>query len=148
MGHAMSVSLLRASFPIISFDISAKTLDSFMSAASSIPGAQAQVASYPTVACRSVQLALVMVANQTHIESALLTLETGAIHSLVVHATVSPTFITGLRQSLDKDFHRPDLVLIDAPVSGGTARSANGTLTIMTSSTSLRAWTDPTSGQH
>ena len=143
MGNAMSLTLLRHHFPLTAFDIAHQATSKFQSAASEIPDIEqdaAGVAPSPAAACKTVNLVLFMVANQAHVESALLAPESGAIHTMakgaviLICSTVSPTYIIELRQRLDSELQRPDLLLIDAPVSGGVARSATGTLTIMASS--------------
>jgi len=63
----------------------------------------------------------------------------GAIHELPQKATVilcstgPPDHVPKVRALLDGKYNRPDVELVDAPVSGGTIRAANGTLTILAS---------------
>lgn len=45
-------------------------------------------------------------------------------------------FLQSVQQKLD-EMHRSDILLIDCPVSGGTVRAAQGTLTILASGTEL-----------
>lgn len=55
---------------------------------------------------------------------------------IIISSTVSADAILGVRQTLDK-VGREDIQLLDSPVSGGTVRAANGTLTILLSGTSV-----------
>lgn len=49
-------------------------------------------------------------------------------------STVPAVFLTSISSTLER-IGRTDISLIDAPVSGGTVRAANGTLTILASGT-------------
>jgi 3-hydroxyisobutyrate dehydrogenase len=78
-----------------------------------------------------------MVATHDHLHSALFDKDTGAIHKLpqdcavIIHATIPLEQPSIIHERLVNEFKRPDIALIDAPVSGGVARSTNGTLVIM-----------------
>jgi 3-hydroxyisobutyrate dehydrogenase-like beta-hydroxyacid dehydrogenase len=75
-----------------------------------------------------------MVTNQDQAQSVLYG-PNGAVSALangavvVLCSTVSPDYVRQLDAQLNGEGR--DLVLVDAPVSGGVARAADGTLTIM-----------------
>lgn len=77
-----------------------------------------------------------MVATAAQIQSALFDEENGGIHELKKGATVilcstgPPEYTPNVRKMLSSK-GRSDVFLVDAPVSGGTIRAANGTLTIL-----------------
>lgn len=79
-----------------------------------------------------------MVTNELQAESVLYgdqgavsALPSGA--SIILSSTVSPSFVSQLEKRLQSDPKK--LKLVDAPVSGGVKKAANGTLTIMASGT-------------
>ena len=139
MGFAMSTHLVRTGFTVTGYDVYEPTLERWRNACAEIPTSSYQAASSPSEAAKSAPITLLMVATHHHVNSALFD-DNGAVHSLpqnatvIIAATVPPTHPAEVRQRLDNDFNRADVKLIDAPVSGGTARSVNGTLTIMSSS--------------
>lgn len=77
-----------------------------------------------------------MVATAVQVDEALFAPETGAVHELVQGAVVilcstgPPGYTLDVKTKLEAE-GRGDVLLVDAPVSGGTARAANGTLTIL-----------------
>lgn len=84
-----------------------------------------------------------MVANQHQVSTLLFDPATGAVAGLESHATiiicstVAPAHVLETARRLI-EVGRPDIRLIDAPVSGGAGRAAEGTLSIfLSSSTSL-----------
>lgn len=54
--------------------------------------------------------------------------------TLIICSTVPSAYLTQVQTSLDA-LNRKDIFLIDSPVSGGTVRAADGTLTILSSAT-------------
>ncbi|EXJ82811.1 hypothetical protein A1O3_06626 [Capronia epimyces CBS 606.96] len=140
MGFAMSTHLVRAGFPVRGYDIYGPTLDRWQTTCNEIPNSRATVAKSPAEAVKDVPVVCLMVANHHHVHSALFDDKVGAVHALpkdctvIIHATIPPTEPLSVRSRLTDEFKRPDVKLIDAPVSGGVARSINGTLTIMASS--------------
>ncbi|KIW80660.1 hypothetical protein Z517_07276 [Fonsecaea pedrosoi CBS 271.37] len=143
MGFAMSTHLVRTGFPVTGFDIYRPTLDRWQATCDEIPESRAKAASSPAEAVRNVAVVCLMVANHHHVHSALFD-DNGAVHALpkdctvIIHATIPPTQPSTVRERLTSEFGRPDVRLIDAPVSGGVARSVNGTLTIMVSSDDMK----------
>jgi 3-hydroxyisobutyrate dehydrogenase-like beta-hydroxyacid dehydrogenase len=137
MGFAMSTHLVRVGFPVTGYDIYTPTVERWQSTCKEIPASKATVASSPAEAVASSDVVLLMVANHYHIHSALFDEKTGAVHGLpkdctvVINATIPPTQPAEIRRRLTKEFGRGDIKLVDCPVSGGVARSTNGTLTMM-----------------
>ncbi|KIX03412.1 uncharacterized protein Z518_06964 [Rhinocladiella mackenziei CBS 650.93] len=140
MGFAMSTHLVRTGFPVTGYDIYGPTLERWRSTCHEIPHAKFRTAGSPAEAVQNASVVCLMVANHHHVHSALFDEKVGAVRALpkdctvIIHATIPPTQPLAVRARLTDEFHRPDVKLIDAPVSGGAARSINGTLTIMTSS--------------
>ncbi|KIW93812.1 uncharacterized protein Z519_05127 [Cladophialophora bantiana CBS 173.52] len=148
MGFAMSTHLVRTGFPVTGFDIYGPTLDRWRSTCDEMPESRAKTANSPAEAVKNASVVCLMVANHHHVHSALFD-ENGAVHALpkdctvIIHATIPPTQPSTVRERLTSEFNRPDVRLIDAPVSGGVARSINGTLTIMVSSDDMKNLQEP-----
>lgn len=93
----------------------------------------------PADAALGAEILVLMVTNSEQVSTVLFEEVRGAVHSMmrnaaiVVSSTVSPKFCDEVRGRLDNDFQRPDLYLLDCPVSGGTTRAADGTLSIFSS---------------
>lgn len=141
MGFAMSTHLVRAGFFVTGYDVYAPTNERWATTCSSIPNARYSVATSPADAVKDASIVLLMVANHHHVHSALFdggadaavkALPKGVM--VVVMATIPPTQPAEVRKRLTEEFGRGDVRLCDCPVSGGTARSVNGTLTVMASS--------------
>ncbi|EXJ57523.1 hypothetical protein A1O7_07871 [Cladophialophora yegresii CBS 114405] len=157
MGFAMSTHLVRTGFPVTGYDIYGPTLDRWratckeIASASTSTGTTYATATSPAEAVRHASVVCLMVANHHHVHSALFDTQGGAaaVHALprdvtvIIHATIPPTQPSSVRDRLTREFGRPDVKLIDAPVSGGVARSINGTLTIMVSSDDVDNLQDP-----
>ncbi|KIM94756.1 hypothetical protein OIDMADRAFT_45668 [Oidiodendron maius Zn] len=96
-------------------------------------------ATTPREAVRGSRYVVFMVAMATQILNALFDDMAGAILELPRNATVvlcstgSPDHVPHIRKLLDETYHRTDVNLVDAPVSGGVVRAAEGTLTILAS---------------
>ena len=140
MGFAMSTHLVRVGFPVTGYDVYAPTMERWQKACKDIPNSRYTAASSPSDAVKSADVVCLMVANHHHVHSALFDEKVGAVSALpkdvpvIIHATIPPTQPAEVRKRLTEEFNRADLKLLDCPVSGGTARSVNGTLTIMSSS--------------
>jgi 3-hydroxyisobutyrate dehydrogenase-like beta-hydroxyacid dehydrogenase len=151
MGFAMSTHLVRTGFPVTGYDIYGPTLDRWRATCKEIASttAPAKTATSPAETVRHASVVCLMVANHHHVHSALFDPQGGAVHALppdvtvIIHATIPPTQPSNVRERLTREFGRPDVKLIDAPVSGGVARSINGTLTIMVSSDVMENLQDP-----
>ncbi|XP_068664392.1 uncharacterized protein [Aristolochia californica] len=127
MGFGMATHLLRSNFSVIGYDVYPPSLSRFSDAGGLVGSSPADVS-------KDVDVLVLMVTNEAQAESALFgdagsvaVLPVGA--SIILSSTVSPGFVTKLEKRL-LDKHK-DLKLVDAPVSGGVKRAADGTLTIM-----------------
>ena len=87
----------------------------------------------------SASIMLVMVANHHQVTSLLFDPTTGAVEGLkkdatiVICSTVAPAYILETARRL-REVGRGDIRVVDAPVSGGAGRAAEGTLSIFVSS--------------
>ncbi|CAG9942845.1 unnamed protein product [Clonostachys rosea f. rosea IK726] len=139
MGFAMSLHLVGMGFPVTAYDVYQPALERWRDECRKIANAQARVASCCSEAVESASVVCLMVATHDHLHSALFDKDTGAIHKLpqdcavIIHATIPLEQPSIIHERLVNEFKRPDIALIDAPVSGGVARSTNGTLVIMAS---------------
>ena len=116
MGFGMAVHLLRQGYPVVGQDIYTLAVDRFIAEG----GASAPT---PREAAKKAQFLLCMVANSAQATPLILDQRNGAALGLppnatiVMCATVAPAYIGWLRKRLDEV--RPDVRLIDSPVSGG-----------------------------
>jgi 3-hydroxyisobutyrate dehydrogenase-like beta-hydroxyacid dehydrogenase len=80
-----------------------------------------------------VEILVIMVANEVQAENVLYG-NAGAVSvmaagtSIILSSTVSPGFVIKLKERLEAECR--DIKLVDAPVSGGVKRAAEGTLTV------------------
>jgi 3-hydroxyisobutyrate dehydrogenase len=114
------------------------------------------IASSPREAAAKKDYFICMVANAQQADSVLFDPENGAVHgtlyvatcgridlidnpalashaTLIICSTVPAAYLKDIQAKLETH-DQPDIYLIDSPVSGGTVRAANGTLTILASS--------------
>ena len=95
-------------------------------------------ANTPREAAKNVSYMIVMVANHTQATSLLFDEHNGAVGGLkagatiIISSTVAPAYMAQLTRLLHSVM-RSDVQVIDAPVSGGAHRAANGTLSIFSS---------------
>ena len=93
----------------------------------------------PAEAAANASIVLLMVGTAEHVTSVLFARETGVVHGLTGNATiillstVPPTVPQDIRHRLDSEYRRSDVIVIDAPVIGGTKQAKDGTLSIMVS---------------
>lgn len=130
MGSGMASALLKADFAVTGFDLWQPSMDKFKS----IGGRTAKDISEAT---RAASLVVMMVQSAAQIDSLLFSdpavlnsLQRGSV--LIVMSTVPPAYITSLGNRLAS----AGVEVVDAPVSGGVVRAANGDLTIMASGSS------------
>ncbi|KAK2609097.1 hypothetical protein QQS21_002324 [Conoideocrella luteorostrata] len=135
MGQGMAASLVRAGFQVQGYDIYAPAVEKFLA-----NGVNATAADSPSAAIEDADIVLLMVQNAAQVEDVLFAsgcgadvLSDGAI--VILSSTVPPEFVRKLNAKLKKLGR--GITLVDAPVSGGVARAANGTLTIICSGESL-----------
>ena len=127
MGLGGAQSLKRAGCAVPVCDVRPEALAGFAAEGGSICASPAELA-------RKVAVAIVLVVNAEQTEEVLYG-SAGAVRHLaqgsvvIASSTVSPQFAEALGERLAND----GILMIDAPVSGGTARAANGTLTVMAS---------------
>ncbi|KAL7099172.1 hypothetical protein ACP275_09G066400 [Erythranthe tilingii] len=129
MGFGMATHLVKSNFTVLGFDVYKPTLSRFEKEGG-IPG------SSPAEVSKDADVLVVMVTNESQAESvlygdygAVAALPSGA--SIIISSTVSPAFVSQLERRLQSE--QKNLKLVDAPVSGGVIKAANGTLTIMAS---------------
>jgi 3-hydroxyisobutyrate dehydrogenase len=127
MGFGMAQSLKRAGFEVVGCDVSSERLQRF----SEVGG---QVARTPALAAEGAAVVVSVVVNAAQTEAVLFgpggageTLEQGAV--FVSSATMDPQIARRLGAELEVTGRR----YLDAPVSGGAARAAEGALTVMAS---------------
>ncbi|KAI2640190.1 NAD binding domain of 6-phosphogluconate dehydrogenase-domain-containing protein [Xylaria nigripes] len=129
MGFGMATYLVKQGYAVTGFDVWSPTLERFRAAGG-------KTASTPADAVRGHDYVVCMVATAAQAQSvvfdgddaALGALSHGA--SLLLCSTVSCAYIQSLAaQLVEKE--RGDVLLVDCPVSGGTSRAADGTLSIM-----------------
>lgn len=131
MGRGMASHLLRSGFPINAYDVYQPSLDNIVAQG-------AQSANTPAEASTGQSCLICMVANSKQVTPLLFDAEQGAAArlakdaSVIMCSTVAPAYIEELQSRL-KRVGRPDIHLIDSPVSGGAARAAEGTLSIFSS---------------
>ena len=125
MGMGVVTSLLRAGFPVLARDIRPD-----VQAAAVARGAVA--ANSPADVSRGARIAIVLVVDAPQVEAVLFAPD-GAVDAftdggiVVLSSTVDPAFTLALAPRLaDRG-----IVLVDAPVSGGPAKAAAGTMTMM-----------------
>ncbi|EFJ29345.1 hypothetical protein SELMODRAFT_440731 [Selaginella moellendorffii] len=125
MGFGMASTLVRSGFQVQGYDISEPAMQRFCE----IGGSSS---SSPAHAAQDASILIVMVTNSDQADAVLFgsngaaaVVPEGAV--IVICSTVAPGYI----RKLDKKLTERKLYLVDAPVSGGVARAANGTLTIM-----------------
>lgn len=131
MGYGMATHLLRSGFPVIGYDVYQPSMLKLVAEG----GASANT---PREAAEDVDLMLVMVANHLQANPLLFDPVAGAVAALkenatiIVCSTVAPAYINELERRLN-ELRRSDIRLIDAPVSGGAARAATGSLSVFSS---------------
>lgn len=132
MGRGMAIQLLSDGFPVSGFDVNPMSLETLLAMGGT-------AASSPRECVHDASFFICMVANATQIEHVLFTESVGAVFGLkkdatiILCSTVAPGFPQKILDQIHHRFCRPDINLVDCPVSGGTLRAAQGTLTIMSS---------------
>ncbi|KAI3454942.1 hypothetical protein Pfo_011605 [Paulownia fortunei] len=129
MGFGMATQLLKSNFTVLGYDVYKPTLSRFENEGGIAGRSPAEVS-------KDVDVMVIMVTNEYQAESvlygndgAVAALPSGA--SIILSSTISPAFVSQLERRLQNE--QKNLKLVDAPVSGGVKRAADGTLTIMAS---------------
>lgn len=150
MGFGMATHLLQEGYSVTGFDVWPPTLERFRQAGG-------QTATTPAEAVRDKHFCVCMVATAQQAQAVLWqgdapaapALPRGA--TLLLCSTVPCAYVQGLASEL-VERGRPDVHLVDCPVSGGAIRAAEGTLSIMAGGSDeavaegkalLRAMADP-----
>lgn len=132
MGMGMAIHLLEDSFAVTGFDVNPMALEKLLA----MGGASA---TSPKECAQGASFVICMVANSTQTEDAFFADSTGAVFGMEQNATVmlcstvAPGFPGEILDRIHQVFQRPDIRLLDCPVSGGTIRAARGMLTILSS---------------
>ncbi|XP_044434580.1 uncharacterized protein [Triticum aestivum] len=131
MGFGMASHLLKSGFSVTAYDVYKPTLARFAALGGLTKDSPEEVS-------RDVEILIIMVANEVQAESVLYgnagslsVLPAGT--SIILSSTVSPGFVTQLKGRLEAECR--EIKLVDAPVSGGVKRAADGTLTVIVSGT-------------
>ncbi len=127
MGGGMAGALLRGGFAV-------RGVDANPTRAAALTSAGLIAASTPAEAARGARALLISVVDAAQTQSVLFgaggaveTLEAGAV--VIATSTVPPQFV----EALETQLRERGILLVDAPVSGGTAKAATGELSIMAS---------------
>lgn len=129
MGFGMATNLVNQGYKVTGFDVWQPTLERFQAAGGSI-------ATTPAEAVKEKDYCVCMVATAQQAQAVLIEGENPALSSLpkgaalLLCSTVPCGYVQGLEKQL-AELGRGDIRLIDSPVSGGAARAADGTLSIM-----------------
>lgn len=127
----MAINLAKNSYPITGFDVYTPLVDKFVKEG----GSTAKPSKTPAEAAKDADFFIIMVANAAQASSLLFDGDDAAIKGIgqgktvILCSTTPPHYLHELRAALD-NAGRKDVKLVDAPVSGGTIRAANGTLSI------------------
>jgi 3-hydroxyisobutyrate dehydrogenase len=123
----MAGALLRGGFAV-------RGVDANPTRAAALTSAGLIAASTPAEAARGARALLISVVDAAQTQSVLFgaggaveTLEAGAV--VIATSTVPPQFV----EALETQLRERGILLVDAPVSGGTAKAATGELSIMAS---------------
>lgn len=125
----MAINLVKKGYQVTGYDV-------FKPSTAKLVQAGGKAGASPKDTSAAGDIVISMVANAAQNESLLFDSSEAAIHgighnkTLILCSTCPPAFALSLREKLNKDFSRPDIRLLDCPVSGGTIRAAEGTLSI------------------
>jgi 3-hydroxyisobutyrate dehydrogenase len=129
MGFGMATNLVKQCYSVTGFDVWGPTLDKFKAAGG-------LTAPTPAETVKGKDYLVCMVATAQQAQSVLIDGEHAAASELpqgavvLLCSTVPCSYVQGLEKQLAA-LGRSDIFLVDAPVSGGTYRAADGTLSIM-----------------
>ena len=129
MGFGMAANLVKEGYSVTGFDVWAPTLERFAQAGGS-------TATTPADAVAGKDHVVCMVATAQQAQSVLLDGPNPAVPALpqgavvLLCSTVPCAYVQDLERAIAGS-GRPDVLLVDCPVSGGAMRAADGTLSIM-----------------
>jgi 3-hydroxyisobutyrate dehydrogenase len=127
MGSGMAARLVGAGLSVRGYDVARPAVERLVAAGGTAGRS-------PGDAARDAELLAIVVATADQAEAVLFGAD-GAVAALprgatvALHSTVSPPYAVALGERLGA----AGLLLLDAPMSGGAARAADGTLTVMAS---------------
>lgn len=128
MGLGMATSVVKAGFNVSGYDVYVPSIDKFLTV-----GGKSAAARSPAEAAVDAQILILMVQNASQVDEVLFgkakavdSLPNGAV--VILNSTVPPSFVRNLRKRLVEIGRNIDLV--DAPVSGGVTKAAEGQLTV------------------
>jgi 3-hydroxyisobutyrate dehydrogenase len=133
MGMGMATHLVKQGYPVTGFDVYPPSLEKFSSAGGTPSSSLADSA-------KDKAFYIVMVASAPQAQPALFG-DDGIVKALpkdatlILCSTVASQYVKSVEMEL-KDVGRDDIFFIDAPVSGGAGRAADGTLSIMAGASS------------
>ncbi|KAI4653299.1 hypothetical protein J4E93_001061 [Alternaria ventricosa] len=133
MGIGMATHLVKQGYPVTGFDVYPPSLEKFK-AAGGVPSTSL------SESARDKPFYIVMVASAMQAQPALFDKDgiVGALPkgaTLLLCSTVPSAYAKSVEKELG-DIGRDDVLFIDAPVSGGAGRAADGTLSIMAGASS------------
>lgn len=129
MGFGMATNLIKRGYSVTGFDVWGPTLDKFKAAGG-------LAATTPAETVKDKDYVVCMVATAAQAQAVLIEGDGPALGALsrgaavLLCSTVPSSYVQALAKQLQA-LGREDVVLVDAPVSGGTYRAADGTLSIM-----------------
>ena len=132
MGGGMATNLVKNGFTVYGFDVYQPLVDKFVEAGG-------KPAKTPREAAEKADFFVSMVANAAQNTGLIFEGEDAVVKGLgknktfILCSTVAPAFLPETRKRLDDEFKRSDIKLLDCPVSGGTIRAADGSLSIFSS---------------
>lgn len=129
MGFGMATHLVKQGYPVTGFDVWQPSLEKFK-------GAGGIPAPNPAESAKDKLFYICMVANAQQAQDAIFDNENAVVKVLPQGATflLTSTVPSAYAKQVEKQFKdigRGDIFFVDAPVSGGTFRAADGTLSIM-----------------
>jgi 3-hydroxyisobutyrate dehydrogenase-like beta-hydroxyacid dehydrogenase len=131
MGIGMATSLVKAGFHVCGYDVYEPSTQKFVAI-----GGKASSSKSPAGVANGAEILVLMVQNAAQAEDVLFGTGAGAGalpdgSVVILNSTVSPSAVRDLSTRLSS--LGKNLELIDAPVSGGVARAAQGQLTVILS---------------
>ncbi|MBC3875916.1 3-hydroxyisobutyrate dehydrogenase [Undibacterium flavidum] len=126
MGAPMAMNLCKAGYTLQVFDLSAAALNKLSEAGASIAHSAQN-------AVKDAQIIISMLPASTHVENLYLSADTGILSHIAQDALIidCSTIAPWSAQKVAQAAQARGLAMLDAPVSGGTAGAAAGTLSFM-----------------
>lgn len=131
MGGGVAINLAKNGYQVTGFDLAKPLVDKLVEAGG-------KAGSTPAETAKGADFLCIMVANAAQTSSAIFEGDSPALNGLgkdktiILLSTCPPAYLHELREKLDQA-GRSDVRLLDCPVSGGTIRAANGTMSIFSS---------------